>query len=282
MIIIRTPRQMTALAARLRLRGKRIGLVPTMGALHEGHVSLIRAAARQCDIVIVTIFVNPLQFGPTEDFARYPRRLRQDARTCRRAGAHVMFGPSAKALYPEGFQTRISPGPLAVRWEGTSRPGHFSGVVTVVAKLLNLTQPSDAYFGQKDYQQTLIVRRLVEDMNVAVRIHMRPTVRERDGLAMSSRNQYLSAAERRQAAVLYRALRAARARIRSGARHSRPIISEIERLIRAQPAARIEYAAAVDAETLRPLACLRGRVAILLAVHVGRTRLIDNLLVGVS
>ena len=282
MTVVRSPRRMARLAARLRRQGKRVGVVPTMGALHEGHLSLIRAAVRQCDVVIVTIFVNPLQFGPAEDFARYPRPLARDLRACRRAGAHVVFAPSVKALYPERFQTRIDPGPLARRWEGSSRPGHFSGVATVVAKLFGLAQPTDAYFGQKDYQQTLIVRRLVEDLDIPVRIHVLPTVREPDGLAMSSRNHYLSADERRQARVLSGALRAARARIRAGARVSGPVVAEMRRLIGAQPAARIDYAVVVDAKTLLPLARLRGRVAILLAVRVGRTRLIDNLLVGVS
>ena len=282
MTVVRSPRQMARLAAQLRRQGKRVGVVPTMGALHAGHLSLIRAAVRQCDVVIVTIFVNPLQFGPAEDFARYPRPLAHDRRACRRAGAHVVFNPSVKALYPERFQTRIDPGPLARRWEGKSRPGHFSGVATVVAKLFGLTQPTDAYFGQKDYQQTVIVRRLAEDLHLAVRIHVLPTVREPDGLAMSSRNQYLSAGERRQAPVLSGALRAARTRIRAGARRSRPLVAEMRRLIGAQPAARIDYAAVVGADTLLPQARLRGRVAILLAVYVGRTRLIDNLLVDVS
>lgn len=281
MTVIRSTAHMTALAARLRRQGTRIGVVPTMGALHEGHLSLIRAAVRQCDFVIVTIFVNPLQFGPAEDFARYPRPLARDLQACRRAGAHAVFTPSAKALYPAGFQTRIEPGRLAAQWEGKSRPGHFSGVATVVAKLFCLTQPTDAYFGQKDYQQTLIVRRLIEDMNLPIRIHVRPTVREQDGLAMSSRNRYLTTIERRQATVLYVALRAAQTRIRAGTRRSRVLTDEIRRLISAQPAARIEYVAAVDAKTLQPLVRLRGRVAILLAVTVGRTRLIDNLLVDV-
>ena len=280
--LIRSPRRMAAFAARLAARGRRIGVVPTMGALHDGHGSLIRRAAAENDAVIVTVFVNPLQFGPREDFRRYPRSLPRDLRLARRAGADVVFAPPAAQLYPLGFQSAVEVGALARRWEGERRPGHFRGVATVVTVLFGLTRPTDAYFGQKDYQQALIVRQLVRDLRLPVRIHMLPTVREPDGLAMSSRNASLTPRHRRQAAVLIQALRRARARIRAGERRPAAVLQGMRRLIIAQPDARLEYAAIADAATLEPVRRLRGRVVILLAVQIGRTRLIDNLLVDVS
>ncbi|MBI3011553.1 MAG: pantoate--beta-alanine ligase [Candidatus Omnitrophica bacterium] len=282
MKVIRSPRQMSEVSLRLAQQGKLIGLVPTMGALHEGHLSLIRGAASQNDAVIVTVFVNPLQFGPREDFARYPRNLARDNRLSRAAGADIVFAPSARALYPSGFQTRVDVGRLSERWEGRSRPGHFRGVATVVTILFQVTRPTNAYFGQKDYQQALIVRRLVRDLQLPLKVHVLPTAREPDGLAMSSRNAYLTGAQREQAALLYRALRAARARIHAGERRPRRILSQMRRLIRQAQDARIDYAAIVDARTLEPQPRLHGRVAILLAVWIGRIRLIDNLLVDVS
>ena len=282
MRVIRSARQMAVVTQRLRRRGKRIGVVPTMGALHEGHLSLIRAAAAANDVVIVTIFVNPLQFGPREDFRHYPRNLARDIRLAGLAGADIIFAPSAREIYPEGFGTVIDVGPIGECWEGRSRPGHFRGVATVVAALFHLTKPTHAYFGQKDYQQTLVIRRLVDDLHLDVRLHVLPTVRERDGLAMSSRNGYLSVQQRRQAAVLWRALRAGRARIRAGERRAATIVSHMRRLIQEEPGARIDYVAVVNAATLAPVKRLRGRLALLVAARVGRTRLIDNLLVDVS
>lgn len=267
---------------RLYLKKKRIGVVPTMGALHEGHLSLIRAARAHNDVVIVTSFVNPLQFGPHEDFARYPRPFRKDVRLARAAGANWIFAPSARQLYPEGFDTFVEVGVLAQRWEGHARPGHFRGVTTVVAMLFQLTQPTNAYFGQKDYQQALIAQRMVRDLRLPIAVHVLPTIREPDGLAMSSRNAYLGASQRHEATVLYRALCEARNQIRSGERRAEPIIDAMRRLIAEAPSARIDYVTVVDAKTLMPQWRLRGRVAILLAVWIGRTRLIDNLLVDVS
>ena len=281
MRLIRSISHMANLSSRFRRQGKRIGVVPTMGALHEGHLSLVRAAARN-DVVIVTLFVNPLQFGPREDFARYPKNLRRDAALVRAAGADLLFAPSAAQMYPPGFQTSVDPGPLATVWEGRTRPGHFTGVATVVTLLFQATLPTHAYFGQKDYQQTLVIRQLVSDLKFPVRIHVLPTVREPDGLAMSSRNAYLSRSERRQATVVYEGLRAARARIRSGERRAAPIISAMRQQLRRQPDVRVDYVALTDARTLQPLTRLRGRVAILIAAWVGATRLIDNLLVNVS
>ena len=282
MRLIRSASRMAALSGRLHRRGKRVGVVPTMGALHEGHLSLIRAAAAHNDVVIVTLFVNPLQFGPREDFTRYPRNLRRDAKLVQAAGADVLFAPSTTQMYPPGFQTSVDPGPLATVWEGRARPGHFTGVATVVTLLFQATLPANAYFGQKDYQQTLMIRRLVSDLQFPIRIHVLPTVREPDGLAMSSRNAYLSAAERRQAIVLYETLRAADSRIRLGERRAAPIISAMRQQLRRQPDVRVDYVALTDARTLQPLSRLRGKLVMLIAAWVGNTRLIDNLLVDVS
>ncbi len=281
MKVIRSARAIEATAAALRRRGERIGVVPTMGALHDGHASLIRAAGAENETVIVTIFVNPSQFGPREDFARYPRRLPQDLRIAEAAGATVVFAPGVAEIYPDGFSTTVDVGALGEIWEGKSRPGHFQGVASVVSILFHLTHPTTAYFGQKDYQQVLVIRRMVRDLQCPVRLRVLPTVREPDGLAMSSRNASLGASGRRQAAVLWQALRLARERVEAGERRAARIIGAMRRLIRQQPAVRIEYVTAVDANTLAPRARLRGRVVVLLAVTVGATRLIDNILVDV-
>ncbi len=281
MRVIRSARQMQAVAHSLRRQGRRVGVVPTMGALHEGHASLICAAASAIDVVIVTVFVNPLQFGPREDLARYPRTLDHDLRLAQQAGADIIFAPGVEEIYPPGFHTAVDPGPLALRWEGKARPGHFRGVATVVTILFELTRPTDAFFGQKDYQQALIIERLITDLQLPIRLHVLPTVRESDGLAMSSRNAYLSAAERREALVLYRALREARERIRAGERRAASVLRTMRRAIGEAPRARADYVAIVDAKTLEPVARLNGQVAALLAVRIGRTRLIDNLLVDV-
>lgn len=273
---------MAGIAQRLRRQGKRIGVILTMGCLHEGHGSLIRAAAAANDVVIVTIFVNPLQFGPSEDFMRYPRSFTRDLRLAREAGADLIFAPTVQQLYPNGFASRILVGPLGEGWEGRSRPGHFDGVATVVAILFQLTQPTTAYFGQKDYQQTLVVKQLIRDWHLPVRLRVLPTVREPDGLALSSRNRYLSARQRRDATVLFRALCAGCERIRAGERRPSAVEAQMRRLIGRARGARIDYAAAVDAATLKPKRRLRGRVALLVAVRLGHTRLIDNLLVDVS
>ena len=281
MRLIRSAHELAAAAGRLKRRGRRIGLVPTMGCLHQGHASLIRRAAADNDAVIVTIFVNPLQFGPQEDFRRYPRRFRQDCAIARQAGADMIFAPSVAELYPPGFQTAVQVGPLAARWEGQRRPGHFQGVATVVTILFGLALPTRAYFGQKDYQQTLVVRQLVRDLRLPLAIRQLPTIREADGLAMSSRNVYLTPRQRARAPALYAALRVARARIAAGQRQAEPILGAMRRRLR-QAGLRVDYVAIVDANTLEPRTRLRGRVAVLGAAWIGRTRLIDNLLVGVS
>ena len=199
MKVVRSARDMAKLSAKLNHQGKRIGFVPTMGALHEGHLSLVRAACAHNDVVIVSIFVNPLQFGPSEDFSHYPRTLAKDLRLCKESRADIVFCPSHSEIYPEDFQTTLEISRLSKLWEGKHRGGHFSGVATVVTILFGLTHPTNAYFGQKDYQQCLIVRRLAEDLRLPIRIHMLPTVREHDGLAMSSRNTYLRYEERKDA-----------------------------------------------------------------------------------
>ena len=279
--LIRSARRMAAVSRRLAEQKRRIGVVPTMGALHDGHLSLIRRAASENDIVIVTVFVNPLQFGPQEDFTRYPRNLPRDVRLARQAGADIVFAPTMRQLYLPGFQTAVEVGALAARWEGERRPGHFRGVATVVTILFELTRPANTYFGRKDYQQALVIQRLVRDLCLPLRVHVLPTVREPDGLAMSSRNASLSLSERRQAAVLFRALRRARRQIRAGERRASVVLRAMRRLIAAQPEARVDYVAIADADSLEPLRRIRGRVVVLGAVLVGRTRLIDNLLVDV-
>ena len=271
---------MTALAKRWARHGERIGLVPTMGALHAGHASLIRRAAAENDVVIVTIFVNPLQFGPREDVTRYPRTLRRDLALAESAGATAVFAPSVAEMYPAGFQTSVKVQALSSRWEGKSRPGHFEGVATVVTMLLALTQPTRAYFGQKDYQQSVIVRRIVRDLKLPVAIRVLPTIREPDGLAMSSRNAYLTPAQRTRASLLYETLRHARAQMGRGERRAAPLLREMRRRLQ-DAKMRVDYVAIVDPATLDPVARVRGSVALLVAAWVGRTRLIDNLLVDV-
>jgi pantoate--beta-alanine ligase len=279
MKIVRTARAMRGVASTLLRGGATIGLVPTMGALHEGHLSLVRRARRECDTVVATVFVNPAQFGPREDFSSYPRDPKGDPEKLRGAGADVLFAPSVREMYPEGFTASVSVGEIATRLEGASRPGHFSGVATVVLKLFHLTRPHRAYFGLKDFQQTVVIKRMVRDLNVPVKIVVSPTVREPDGLAMSSRNAYLSQAERRAAAVLWKALRAGREAIQNGNRNTSSVRSVVKRTISREPFARIDYVAVADPETLIEAKRIRLPVVILLAVRIGRTRLIDNLVV---
>src|SRR4051812_48233539 len=216
MKIIRTARSMVAWSERLRREGVTVGFVPTMGALHDGHRALIRAARLRCDALVVSIFVNPAQFGPTEDLSTYPRPIAHDRALCREEGVDVCFEPTAQGMYPKGFQTTVTVPALARRWEGEARPHHFTGVATVVTKLFGMVRPHLALFGQKDYQQVAVVRRLVNDLNLAVTIRMHPTIREPDGLAMSSRNIYLSGDERRIAPLLSQALRAGQRMAESG------------------------------------------------------------------
>lgn len=263
--------------ARAALSGT-FGFVPTMGALHEGHLSLVRRAARECDRVGVSIFVNPAQFAPGEDLDRYPRNLERDLRLLEPLGVDLVWAPVPEAVYPPGFQTWVTVEELSKGLEGAVRPSHFRGVATVVAKLFNLFRPDRAYFGQKDAQQAAVIRRMVADLNFPVQIVVCPTVREPDGLAMSSRNAYLDPEERRAAAVLYRALCAARARWQGGERDAEALRAAMRAVVQAEPLARLDYVSAADPETLEELGRVTAGALLSLAVRFRHARLIDNLL----
>lgn len=277
MQVIRAPGLMARWADRLGREGVRIGLVPTMGALHAGHASLIRHARLACDAVVVSLYVNPRQFGTGEDLARYPRRLRADAALCRREGVDVLFAPRDDVMYPPGFATSVSLPPLSRRWEGQFRRSHFDGVATVVTKLLCLVRPAVVFLGQKDYQQSVVVKRLVADLGLRADVRVCPTVRERDGLAVSSRNEYLNPRQRHAATVLIRALRAGLDAVRQGVRQARLIRQTMVRVARQEPLARVEYLAVADPGSLEPLPRITGPAILLGAIRVGRVRLIDNL-----
>jgi pantoate--beta-alanine ligase len=279
MKIIRTPGSMTAWSEGLRREGVTIGFVPTMGALHDGHRSLIRAARLRCDALVVSIFVNPTQFSPTEDLSRYPRPIAHDRALCREEGVDVCFEPTARAMYPEGFQTTVTVPLLARRWEGAARPHHLAGVATVVTKLFGMVRPHLALFGQKDYQQASLVRQLVSDLNLGVAILVRPTVREKDGLAMSSRNVFLSQDKRRMAPLLSQALRAGEQTILNGIDDVAAIERNMQQTIEQAPAIQVEYLAVCDPDSLEPLSTVATPVVLLGAVRIGAIRLIDNLLV---
>lgn len=264
------------------LRGrKRIGFVPTMGAFHEGHLALMRQAKRECDYVVVSLFVNPLQFGPKEDFAAYPRPVDLDRKQAQAAGVDLLWTPAAEEVYPSPYRTFVDVEEITRRWEGAVRPGHFRGVATVVAKLFQIVQPDRAYFGQKDYQQTRVIRQMVKDLHFAISIRIFPTVREKDGLAMSSRNQRLSPAERAAAPILFKALKQAKDRIRQGIHERFPLLQEVEASIQAEPLARIDYAALCDPASLEPIERIQKEAVLLLAVKIGSVRLIDNLLIRI-
>ncbi len=247
-----------------------------MGALHEGHLSLVRLAHSACDRVIATIFVNPTQFGPAEDFSKYPRTFEADCAALEREGVDLLFAPTAAEMYPEGATTRIHVGPLAERLDGASRPGHFAGVATVVAKLFHLAAPQKAFFGQKDAAQVAVLRQMVRDLNFAVELVVGPIVREADGLAMSSRNRYLSPDERRQALVLNRALADSQLAFESGQRDSAVLIERMKTSMATESSVRLDYAALVDPDTLLPLSDARPGALLAVAAYVGKTRLIDN------
>lgn len=264
-----------------RKRDSLLGLVPTMGALHEGHTSLIQLARRECQAVVVSIFVNPLQFGPREDFSRYPRPLESDLQKCQEAGVDVVFTPTPELMYPKNYSTAVEVAGLQDGLCGASRPGHFRGVATVVLKLFNLVQPDRAYFGQKDAQQVRIIQQMVQDLNVPVEIRVGQTVRAQDGLALSSRNQYLDADQRRQAPVLYRVLQEATAQIQGGTKDARTIRDQMVKTLAETPGAGVDYVALVDADSLKPVTHLQGKVLLALAVRFGTTRLIDNAIVDV-
>jgi pantoate--beta-alanine ligase len=264
-----------------RHQGKTIGLVPTMGALHPGHTSLMDLARRATDFVVVSIFVNPTQFGPKEDFARYPRPLEQDLQLCGQAGVDLVFTPTPEAMYPPGSCTIVEVNGLTDGLCGASRPGHFRGVATVVLKLLNIVQPDKAYFGQKDAQQVRVIQQLVRDLNLPVEVIVGPIVREPDGLALSSRNKYLNVDRRREATVLSQALHEAWLLIDTGERNPTVVRNHLVARIAAADGAELDYAELVDAETLRPVDAIRGVILAAAAVKFGATRLIDNVLIHV-
>jgi len=274
---IHTIEWMKQAARAARAQGRLVGLVPTMGALHEGHLSLVRAALGQCQAVTVSIFVNPAQFGPREDLSRYPRAMEKDAALLEQLGVHYLFAPQPAEIYPGGFRTYVNVESWSERLEGRSRPGHFRGVTTVVLKLLEIVQPRFAYFGRKDAQQARLIRQMVCDLNLDTEIVVRPIVREADGLAMSSRNAYLNLDERRAATVLHRALDAVSREIAGGERDAQHLQAALRKVLDAEPLASADYAEIVDAETLEPVTRLRRSCLVLLAVFVGTTRLIDNL-----
>jgi pantoate--beta-alanine ligase len=276
MQILTTPQAMQDAALTLRAAGRRIGVVPTMGFLHEGHASLIRLARARADVVIVTLFVNPAQFGPNEDLSRYPRDFERDRAVCEAEGADILFAPEAGSVYAADASVWVDEDRLSRGLCGASRPGHFRGVCTVVAKLFNLTQPHVAVFGEKDAQQLRILRRMVRDLDIPVEIVAGPTVREPDGLAMSSRNAYLSPEERLQATCLRRARDAASSRLAAGERGAAALRAAMADVIAGAPLARADYIEIVDDETLEPVTAIERPALAALAVFVGRTRLIDN------
>ncbi|MBL7976099.1 MAG: pantoate--beta-alanine ligase [Candidatus Kapabacteria bacterium] len=280
MIIITTVREMQDWANETRLQGKRIGCVPTMGFLHKGHGSLISKAAAECTEVVVTIFVNPTQFGPNEDFERYPRNFERDVELAETCGATVIFHPTVSEMYPNHFSTTIHISGVTDKFEGVFRPNHFNGVATVVAKLLLATKPNIAYFGQKDYQQTLVIKRLVSDVNIDVEVSIQPTVREHDNLAMSSRNVYLSPEEREMALVLSQALQTLQRVISAGEKNRTILNNTLQQTIQQIPSAIIDYANVALQETLHEPDVFNAgdSVVALLAVRIGKTRLIDNML----
>ena len=279
MRMIETIAGIRSFVAACRQKGKTVGFVPTMGAFHEGHLSLMREARRRNDAVIVSIFVNPLQFSAGEDYDRYPRRLDQDSRLAEAEGVDVIFSPSVAEMYPKGFDSFVDQTDLPAKLCGAFRPGHFRGVMTIVTKLFNMVKPDAAYFGQKDYQQVLIIRRTTTDLNLDVDVRLLPTVREEDGVAMSSRNAYLGPKQRKDATCLHRALRRAEDLVAAGESSAAKVAGEMKRLIHRVKGTRIEYIAIVNSDTLEPVKEIKGRTLIALAVRIGKARLIDNALV---
>lgn len=270
---------MQRLVKKLKSEGKTIGFVPTMGYLHEGHLSLARQAREDTDIVVMSIYVNPLQFGPKEDFQRYPRDLKRDVKLAKSVGVDIIFTPSDEEMYPPDYVTYVEVEKLTERLCGQFRPGHFKGVTTVVTKLFNIVKPDIAYFGQKDAQQARVIEKMVEDLNMDIKIKIMPIVREKDGLAMSSRNVYLSSEERKKAVSLYLALRKAEGLISQGEREPEKIIEEMKKILVKSGVSRIDYIEIVDSQNLKPLKKIKGKFLIALAVWIGKTRLIDNTII---
>jgi len=278
MEITKTIEEIRGLAKAARSKGKKIGLVPTMGALHVGHISLFEAAAKNCDFVVVSIFVNPIQFGPGEDFEKYPRPLEADLEICRKARVDVVFAPEPEQMYPAENITWVNVEKLTEPLCGRSRPGHFRGVTTVCAKLFNIVAPDAAYFGQKDAQQAIVIKRMAADLNMPLEIVICPTVREPNGLAVSSRNQYLTEQQKKDAAHIYKSLQTCRRLIDAGTTETRQIIAEMQKILQQIPSGQIEYVSIVDAETLDSIEKIEGKILAAVAVKLGPARLIDNIL----
>lgn len=276
MEIVRTVSWMKQLAKDALLDGRSLGLVPTMGALHQGHFSLVHAAKRQCSPVVVSIFVNPKQFGPTEDLQKYPRTFEADREALENLGVDFLFAPSPEEMYPAGFNTSVSVKGLSEKWEGRARPGHFDGVATVVLKLFEIVKPQTAFFGRKDAQQAQIIRRMVADLNLDTEISLCPIVREPDGLALSSRNVYLKPQERQAATALSQALAGLKGSIDGGERDVLRLLATLRSKLDSQPGISVDYAEILDAETFESVRALRGNCYALIAAKVGSTRLIDN------
>ena len=280
MRLITTVREMKSLARETHAQGKSLALVPTMGALHDGHLSLVRRAKRACNVVVVSIFVNPTQFGPGEDLARYPRNLEKDLSLLAPLEVGVAFAPGVADVYPAGFDSFVEPGALAAALEGASRPGHFRGVATVVLKLLNIVRPDAVCFGQKDFQQALLIRHLVEDLNLDVRLVICPIVREPDGLAKSSRNAYLSPQDRQAALALYHSLQRAQELADAGETDAGKVVEEMKRVFAAEPRIALDYAVLVNPARLEPVERVTAGCVALVAARLDATRLIDNWIIA--
>src|SRR5215475_13004426 len=280
MKVLSTLAETRAAARVLKESGKKLGLVPTMGALHEGHLSLVRLAKQECDAVAASIFVNPKQFGPNEDFGKYPRSFERDRQMLEAEEVEILFAPSVEEMYPQGATTFVNVEGISERLDGVSRPGHFRGVTTVVSKLFHIVEPDKAFFGQKDAAQVAIIKRMVRDLDLQVEIVVGPIVRERDGLAMSSRNAYLDTTRRQQALVLSRALRAVEAQVGKGELGTNQLVNVAKRVFAEEPEVRVDYIAVVDRDTLDPIDDVRNGALIAVAGYVGSTRLIDNVVIS--
>jgi pantoate--beta-alanine ligase len=277
MKIAKTVESVRRLVKAARIAGEKIGFVPTMGALHIGHISLIEAAKKNCDFVVVSIFVNPTQFGPGEDFKKYPRPIETDLKMCRKAGVDLVFAPTPQEMYPAENLTWVNVEKLSEPLCGKFRPGHFRGVATVCAKLFNIITPDIAYFGRKDAQQAIVIKKMVADLNMPLKIVVCPTVREKNGLAMSSRNQYLTPQQKKDAAYIYKSLQKCRHTIKQGVKDTKKIKTQMRRILKQIPSVEIQYISIVDAETLRNIDRVTGKVLAAVTVKIGSTRLIDNI-----
>jgi len=279
MKIFRTIKETTSYIKTLKKQGKTIGLVPTMGYLHEGHLSLMCQSKKDCDITLISIFVNPTQFSPKEDFKKYPRNFKRDERLAKDVGVDVIFYPTVKEMYPTGYNTYASVEGLTHVMCGASRPGHFRGVTTIVAKLFNIVQPDIAYFGQKDAQQTIVIKKMVKDLDMSIKIETLPIIREKDGLAMSSRNAYLSKRARKDAAILYKSLKKAEKLIKNGEKNAEKLIKIMYNSIHSKKTAVVDYISIVDAENLKELKKVKKKALIALAIWIEKVRLIDNIVI---